>query len=136
MLLVGARIADAGYSILPIAEAQKWPGEFIQGGWRPMKGWNCQALAKTPQALVDIWSAYPGCGVGICCGGQSRIIGVDIDILDPDVAGAVRRKFEEILGSTPLIRVGQAPKSLLVYRTTEPMRKITMTPIEVLADGN
>ena len=137
MRLHGARMADAGYSIVPIASGEKYPAEYSNGRWWPMKDWQFLALTKTPEPLIEnIWSNWPGCGIGIACGGQSRLIGVDIDILDAEIAGAVRRKFEELLGETPLVRVGQAPKTLLVYRTTEPMRKITMTPIEVLGEGN
>jgi len=135
MRLHGHRMADGGYSIVPLAAGQKWPGEYQNGRWWPKKDWQFLALTKTPEPLIDIWSNYPGCGVGIACGGQSGVIGIDIDILDAEVAGAVRRKFEELLGPTPLERVGKAPKVLLVYRETERMEKLSMQPIEVLAQG-
>jgi hypothetical protein len=136
MRLFGAKVADAGYSIVPIAAAQKWPGEYSNGKWWPMRGWEFQALTKTPEVLVEnVWSQWPGTGIGICCGGQSRVIGVDIDILDAEISGNIRRKIEELLGPTPLVRVGQAPKVMLVYRTTEKMEKLSFHPIEVLASG-
>ena len=136
MRLHGLRMADAGYSIVPIAAGQKWPGEYQNGRWWHLKGWEFLALTKTPEALIEnVWSNYPGCGVGIACGGHSRVIGVDIDVLDAEIAGAIRRKVEEMLGETPLVRVGKAPKVLLVYRCTEKMSKLSYQPIEVLADG-
>jgi len=137
MRLYGTRIADAGYSIVPIAAHEKFPAEYSGGRWWPMRGWEQQAFVRTPEMLIEnVWSQFPGAGIGICCGGQSRVIGVDIDIMDAEISGLIRRKIEELLGPTNLVRVGQAPKCLLVYRTTEPMKKITMTPIEVLGEGN
>lgn len=135
MRLHGARIADAGYSIVPIAAGQKWPGEFSNGRWWHLKGWEAQALAPTPEPLIDIWANYPGCGVGIVCGGHSRVIAVDIDVMDAEISGAIRRTVENRLGQTPLVRVGKAPKMLLVYRATERMEKLSYQPIEVLAHG-
>lgn len=137
MKLHGSRVADAGYSIVPIAAGQKWPGEYSNGKWWPLKSWEHLAFTRTPELLIEnVWANYPGAGIGICCGGQSKLIGFDIDALDAEISGAIRRKIEELLGETPLVRIGQAPKVLLVYRTTVPMRKLTMTPIEVLGEGN
>lgn len=135
MRLHGARIADAGYAILPLAAGQKWPGEYSNGRWFPKKQWEIIAHTGTPEPLIDIWASYPGCGIGIACGGKSRVIGIDIDILDAEIAGAVRREIESRLGQTPLVRVGRAPKVLLVYRTTAPIEKIALHPIEVLGTG-
>jgi RecA-family ATPase len=136
MRLHGLRMADAGYSLVPIAAGQKWPGEYQNGRWWHLKGWEFLARTPTPEALVEnVWSNYPGCGVGIACGGHSRVVGVDIDILDAEIAGAIRRKVEEMLGVTPLVRVGKAPKVLLAFRCTERMSKLSYQPIEVLADG-
>jgi hypothetical protein len=136
MRLFGTKIADAGYSIVPIAAGQKFPGEYANGKWFPMKGWEALAYTKTPELLIEnVWAQMPGAGIGICCGGQSKVIGVDIDVMDAEISGAIRRKIEEMLGETPLVRVGQAPKVLLVYRTTEPMQKLSYQPIEVLGQG-
>lgn len=136
MRLHGARMADAGYSLVPIAAGQKWPGEYQNGKWWHLKGWEFLALTPAPLPLVEnVWSNYPGCGVGIACGGHSRVIGVDIDILDADVAMTVRASVIARLGETPLIRVGKRPKALLVYRCSEKMSKLSYQPIEVLADG-
>jgi len=135
MRLHGARMADAGFAIVPIAAGQKWPGEFQNGRWWPLRGWEAMAFTGSPEALIDIWANYPGCGIGIACGGKTGVIGVDIDVLDAEIAGAIRRKFEEMLGETPLVRVGKAPKCMLVYRVTERMEKLSYQPIEVLATG-
>jgi RecA-family ATPase len=51
------------------------------------------------------------------------IVGVDIDVLDEGLADAVQELAGRILGMTPLVRFGRAPKRLLVYRTDSPFRK-------------
>ena len=135
MRLHGLRMADAGYCITPIAAGQKWPGEYVNGKWEHKRGWEFLGLTPTPEPLINIWENYPGCGIGIVTGGYSRVIGVDIDILDAVVSHEVRALIEERLGATPLVRVGKAPKVLLVYRCTEKIEKLSYQPIEVLATG-
>lgn len=61
------------------------------------------------------------------------VSGLDIDLYDAEVAKVVRASARSALGHGPL-RVGQAPKALLVYRTTEAVRKIT-SPTWVSPDG-
>ena len=74
MRLHGLRMADAGYSLVPIAAGQKWPGEYQDGKWWHLKCWEFLALTPAPLPLVEnVWSNYPGCGVGIACGGHSRV---------------------------------------------------------------
>ncbi len=41
----------------------------------------------------------------------------------------------ERLGDTPALRIGRAPKRLLVYRTAEPFRGIRRAPLEMLCLG-
>lgn len=136
MKLHGARIADAGYCVVPIASGEKWPGEYANGKWWPLRGWETFAHSRPHDLLIEnVWASFPGAGVGICCGGISRVIGVDIDVLDAEISASIRRIIEQRLGETPLVRVGQAPKVLLVYRTTEPMPKLALHPIEVLGTG-
>jgi len=136
MRLHGARMVDAGYAIVPLAAGQKFPAEYSNGKYWPMKQWQLMGVTGTPLPLVDIWSNFPGAGIGICCGGKTKVIGFDIDVTDAEISADIRRKVEELLGETPLVRIGKAPKVMLVYRTTEPMDKITMSPIEVLGNGN
>lgn len=49
--------------------------------------------------------------------------GLDIDVTDKDCADAIEMAAQIELGLAP-VRVGQAPKRLLVYRTGTPFRKI------------
>jgi hypothetical protein len=65
-----------------------------------------------------------GAGVGIVCGEPSGVIGLDIDCLDAEAAAEVQRIAGARLGVAP-IRIGRAPKSLLVFRVdpfSDPIR--------------
>ena len=73
------------------------------------------------------------------------VIGVDIDVLVPELAERLTFKCAQILGHTPLRRIGRAPKILFCYRVEAPINKL-QTPdlflddrskhkVEMLADG-
>lgn len=125
----GAKLLDAGYRIIPIMPGTKRPGRFDGTKWGELARWN---EISAQNAHVDIWSRWPGCGIGILCG---EVIAIDIDILDEEVAIKIGNVFQEHLGATDLIRVGKAPKALYLYRTLEPFTKISLHPIEVLGKG-
>ena len=50
-----------------------------------------------------------------------------------------RVRIEELarerLGDTPAVRIGRAPKRLLVYRTETPFKGFKLSPIEILCEG-
>jgi hypothetical protein len=58
-----------------------------------------------------------------------RIIGIDLDVLDAAAADRLLSLTQGHLGATPLIRVGRAPKRLLVYRAMGiiPSRSIALS---------
>jgi putative DNA primase/helicase len=111
-----------------------------------MQRWRT-VCAAADEAEIRRWdTAFPGClNTGILCG---PVIGTDIDVLDPALAAQVEALAAEMLGETPLRRVGQPPKRLLVYRAAEPgLRKAQLViarpdgdqakpdKVELLADG-
>jgi hypothetical protein len=120
----GARLADNGYAVIPIMPGSKVPGRFTAGRWVPYPDWTRHADRPTKPFEIDIWQRWPDCGVGIACG---AVVGIDIDVTD----GALAIE----LGDTPCLRIGQAPKRLLVYRTVEPFAGRKRLPLEVLARG-
>jgi len=72
-------------------------------------------------------------GVGIVAG---SVAGVDIDIAeDGELALRIEQLAREHLGDTPALRIGRAPKRLLVYRTAVPFKGLKCHPLEVLCLG-
>jgi bifunctional DNA primase/polymerase-like protein/primase-like protein len=130
----GVRMHENGFPIIPIAPNQKYPGQFIGDAWRPMSGWQKYAYEIPSEFQIGIWETYPDAGVGIPCG---NIVGFDIDVVeDPALVHKIEQLAREMLGDTPLVRIGQAPKKMLVYRAAKPFRGMKKHPIEVLALGN
>lgn len=75
--MVAARLAEQGYTPLPIMPGGKAPGSYSVSGWRPMQGWSeyCDR-APTPDE-IGAWERWPSAGVGIALG--RGVIAVDID---------------------------------------------------------
>ncbi|MCX7298968.1 MAG: PriCT-2 domain-containing protein [Rhodobacterales bacterium] len=133
MACFGARLVTNGYAILPIGPGTKKPGQFKRGAWIDYPEWNRHAARPTTDVEVATWSAWPDCGIGILGG---AVAAVDIDIAgDADLAMQIEQLARIRLGDTPALRIGRAPKQMLVYRTSTPFRGIKRHPLEVLCMG-
>ena len=133
MARYGARLVTNGYAILPIAPGTKKPGRFQRGTWVDYPEWNRHAARPTTEVEVATWSSWPDCGVGLVGG---AVAAIDIDIAeDAELALKIEKLARDRLGDTPALRIGRAPKRLLVYRTAEPFRGIKRHPLEVLCLG-
>ena len=133
MARFGARLVTNGYAILPIAPGTKKPGQFKRGAWADYPEWNRHAERGTTEVEVTTWSSWPDCGIGIVGG---AVAAVDIDIVeDAELALQIEQLARARLGDTPALRIGRAPKRMLIYRTTEPFRGIKRHPLEVLCLG-
>ena len=133
MARYGARLVTNGYAILPIGPSTKKPGQFKRGAWADYPEWNRHAERATTEVEIATWSAWPDCGIGIVGG---AVAAVDIDIVDsPDLALQIEQLARDRLGDTPALRIGKAPKRMLIYRTAEPFRGIKRHPLEVLCLG-
>jgi hypothetical protein len=125
----GSKLVDGGYRIIPIMPGTKRPGRYTDSGWTELPRWT---EIDASEVHINIWTKWPGCGIGILTG---EVVAIDIDILDENIALAVGEVFQKKLGQTDLIRIGKAPKALYLYRTLEPFSKISLHPIEVLGVG-
>ncbi|ALI54009.1 PriCT-2 domain-containing protein [Celeribacter marinus] len=133
MARFGARLVTNGYGILPIGPGTKKPGQFKRGAWVDYPEWNRHAERPTTDVEIATWSAWPDCGVGIVGG---AVAAVDIDIVDsPDLALRIEQLACDRLGDTQALRIGKAPKRMLIYRATAPFRGIKRHPLEVLCLG-
>lgn len=106
----GESLVENGYNIIPIPEGSKAPG---------FEGWQ---KIKATRSQVKDWlaSGYKNAGIGIL---TEHTPAVDLDISDARVC---KRISDEILlnyGDAP-IRVGREPRSLLMFKTNSPFRKM------------
>ncbi|MFZ3585219.1 bifunctional DNA primase/polymerase, partial [Loktanella sp. DJP18] len=115
-----AQLFENGYEPIPIRPNQKAPA---------VSRWTSVTIDK---AVIAEWSVrHPTCGIGLRTG---RLVGIDIDVLDPDRAHAAQALAFARFGET-LVRVGLWPKRLLLYRTDTPFPKMKSGQIEVLGAG-
>ena len=133
MAQLGATLVDRGYPILPIQPKSKKPGVYRLGRWVDYPKWSRHCERETRDNEVDIWGDWPEAGIGIAAG---RVIGIDIDIThSAPLAHEIEALAKEMLGDTPAVRIGRAPKRLLVYRAVQPFAGFKYPPIEVLGLG-
>jgi hypothetical protein len=133
MAHLGATLVDRGYAILPIQPSTKKPGMFRLGAWQDYPKWSRHCERDTTENEVDIWGDWPEAGIGIAAG---KVIGIDIDVLQSkDIAVQIEGLAKRLLGDTPAVRIGNAPKRLLVYRAAQPFSGFKYPPIEVLGVG-
>ena len=128
----GLRLIDNGWPIIPIAPGTKRPGAYIKKRWVAYSDWSRHCDRPTSAMEAGIWAGWPGCGVGIPCG---AVVGIDIDVLEPGLAERLEGLAFEILGPTPLVRIGRAPKRMLVYRAEAPFCGWKPHPVEVYGRG-
>jgi Bifunctional DNA primase/polymerase, N-terminal len=117
---VALKLLDNGYEPVPLYPAKKSP--------RPT-GWT---TAIIDEAQVSRWiDEFPDAGVGIRTG---DVVGIDIDVLDPDIAHQMGQIVEAKTGAT-LMRVGLWPKRLYLVRTHRPFAKKSIRKLEILGQG-
>jgi hypothetical protein len=100
-----ALIANGYLRPVPIMPGKKFPG---------FDAWEKYTYSPADDAR---FASY---GTGLICG---EVVGLDIDCYDDQVTKSLRDLAQRMLGPT-MIRVGQPPKELLIYRTTEPRAKM------------
>lgn len=130
-----------GYRPVPVLGAHV---AMKAAGKRPMmKGWET-VCSSAGEGEIARWSrAQRNCtNTGLLCG---DLVGVDIDVLDEGLTDRLRGMVIDMLGPTPLLRIGKAPKCLFAFRTEAPFDKVqtsefqmldgTVARVEVLATG-
>lgn len=123
------RLKSRGYLVVPIKSGLKGP---------EISGWqNDDPSEDRLRALAD--SGYANGNIGI----NTRFTpAVDIDVYNDEVALAMEKFITDKYGDV-CVRIGMAPKRLVVFRTTTPFRKMfssysdgkTTHKVEILGNG-
>ena len=128
----GKKVIDNGYSIVPIQRGKKAPG---------FDGWQ---KSRSTKGQLEEWltNGHKNSGLGII---TKHTPAIDIDVLDGDMVKKLTTWIEQNISDDAPVRIGKAPKRLLMFRCDEPFRKITSSKyvdewgqehkIEVLGDG-
>lgn len=122
----GPALVEAGYDITP-----------VKGKAAYLPGWS-----NRPAEALD-YDAHADASIGVLTGGAHNLVAVDIDVLDPFAEGQIETLIGDELGEAPR-RIGNAPKSLFLFRCTEPFLKTKTgvydidgadSAVEVLGEG-
>ncbi|WP_054006380.1 bifunctional DNA primase/polymerase [Cypionkella psychrotolerans] len=117
---IAMRLVDNGYEPVPILPHAK---KVAARNW---------TTVTIDEAQVEDWiKRFGHCGIGLRTG---KLVAVDIDLLDPDLAHDAAEITRLHLGDT-LLRVGRWPKRLLLYRTRSPEPKRAVGKVEILGLG-
>ena len=113
---LGPKLIENDYLVIPIAKGKKFP---------TMKGWQMARLT------ADDCGLYGEAGIGFLCGaGPYPLRAIDVDCLNENL---VKEFTDWVQGKIDLtlVRVGRAPKTLLVYRAeSEEVKKKTSAMYE------
>jgi hypothetical protein len=86
-----ANLRENGYSVMPVGPGTKVPGQFRDGEWRPLSGWQKYCDNPAPEFVHEKWEMWPDAGI---CVAHGAIIGLDLDTDRQDVAEALHSALE------------------------------------------
>lgn len=128
----GETLIGHGYQIFPVSYKSKQPKKDFD--W-PNRKASSGALKK--------WMADYSSGSGIAVNAKETPA-IDFDIRDEAVAAEMVEFAQELFGQSP-VRIGLAPKALMMFKTSAPFRKMKSNTyedewgdkqeIEILGDG-
>ena len=113
--LAAPMMSRQGWSVFPQERAGtrrpgRAGGEFI--------AWGRLCETRPTAEELALWCAdCPQLNVAVAFGAASGdTFALDIDALDPDLSRELRALAFDMLGVTPFVRIGRAPKVALIYR--------------------
>lgn len=116
------KLADTGWAnCIPL----------VPGTKRALVPWRVHRIFVVTDEQRAAWGRrFADAGVGYVL--EPEVVAVEADVLDSSTAERLGVLAEQILGVTPLIRIGRAPKWMRFYGTDELVPKIAAHPIEVI----
>ena len=134
------RILRNGY--LPIPVTSPDPQDSQSGKKPALKDWS--KIHHLEAEDIQLWEQRcpKAQNTGVICG---NVIGLDIDVDDSEIVEKIKATAFRMLGAQAPVRIGRAPRALIVYRTQTPFQKICsrefvlqsgcMAKVEVLGKG-
>jgi hypothetical protein len=123
---VAQQLAEHGWRPFPGLQASKKPA---MRGWPGLNQfeWHDDDLVAT---IADYQPADDYC---CCLAVHVEIVAIDLDIVDHEQAAAAGKLADDILGVSPLHRIGLAPKKICIYRASDPIRSRKVHPLEIFS---
>lgn len=119
---------------------------LAERSWRPFPGRQeskTPAMPRWPGLNAAPWDEtdlaatigdyQPDDAYCCCLAVQKELAVLDMDILDPVHAAVASDLAVEVLGKTPLLRIGLAPKHVRVYRSNGGIQSRKLHPLEIFS---
>jgi hypothetical protein len=116
--VAGPKMASLGWSVYPQEpEGRRMPGRVLGDQIKPVAVHDLENKLPTPEAMKS-WAMHCATLNVACMFGKASgyTFALDIDITDEALCLDVVSIAEEILGPTPFMREGMAPKIAMIYR--------------------
>lgn len=124
---VAQQVAEHGWRPFPGLQTTKVP---VMPGWSDLNRdeWDIADLVAT------ISEYQPAIDYACCLATQPEIVALDADIVDPEHAPYGNKLADNILGATPLLRIGLAPKCVRIYRRGDySIKSRKLHPVEIFS---
>ncbi len=135
---VAKDLVAQGWACFP-QDQERAPGRVKGRRIAFTKDHNLQHTLPTPEA-VDTWIHHcPTLNVATVMGqGSGYSFALDIDVTDADLSARILALADEMLGESPFVRVGRAPKVAAIYRTDpeDPVRNTSRYFADTTEDGD
>lgn len=116
--VAGPKMASLGWSVYPQEpEGRRMPGRVLGDQIKPVAVHDLENKLPTAEAM-KLWAMHCATLNVACLFGKASgyTFALDIDITDEALCLDVVNIAEEILGPTPFMREGMAPKIAMIYR--------------------
>lgn len=119
---LASKVADTGWrNLIPLKPGTK----------RALVPWRQHRLFIVTDAELDDYARrFPDAGLGYII--EPNVMAVEADVLDLALAERLGVLANELLGPSPLERIGRPPKWMRFYSTVELLPKVAAHPIEVI----
>ena len=121
---VAQPVAEHGWRPFPGLQTSKTPAMKSWSGLNNLEWDNADLVA----AIGDYQPVDDYC---CCLAVQPEIVAIDADIVDREHAVYADKLADDILGNTPLMRIGLAPKQIRIYRAGELIKSRKLHPLEI-----
>jgi hypothetical protein len=118
---VALPLHEQGYRPIPLRPGTKRPSE---PGWSRL---NDEPWTELKLRLATINHYNDACGITL----PNDLVALDLDITEPCAAADAEALADQYLGTTPLRRVGMAPKIVLLFRSDGTVTSTKPHPVEV-----
>jgi hypothetical protein len=115
---------------------------YNRNGYRPVPVYSRQKRPRGNNWLADamrdppLWATRQPEDVALSTGlATGNIAAADVDIRLQGVVDRMVWEIEQVVGPTPLLRIGLAPKTLLGFRCENPFKKLS-TDTFIMPDGS